>query len=566
MDSSQNEQLKLLVVDDEPDNLDLLYRTFRRDFRVFKADNGLSALQMLSQEGEMAIIISDQRMPRMNGTEFLSRTVERFPDTIRIVLTGYTDVEDLVEAINSGQVFKYITKPWNPDQLKSVVLQAAETYRVLKQRTLELSRALSRESLFNKVMLAIRESLDYSNMLQTVAETLGNTFSACCSTLIPTDTVNQQRQYLYQISATRFVHIAPEHPDTEIGCNLKAIELLEQSIDPSTLVCDGSIQQQVTQIDENTAITRLTIPFFYQKDCLAIAYLYRIGEPDVWTEETIDLINSVSEQVALAISQSMLYQQLQQQSQQMRTELAVARQIQTNLLRQSWPEIEGIRIQARCIPAREVGGDFFEVLVHPQGDIWLAVGDVSGKGVPAALFMASAISVLRRELSQESPPPPNIVLRNLNASLSDDLVSNNCFITMVLVRYLPGQQKLIYANAGHIYPMVWSRSESATDEAEPTYLDTRSVPLGILPQWHSAAGEVMLPAGSALVITSDGITEATIAAAPSNGSQAMLRQTGLWSMLKQQTGLLNLDQVLEQVAAFNSVQEDDQTILSLEVL
>ncbi|MEL7226555.1 MAG: response regulator, partial [Cyanobacteria bacterium J06576_12] len=150
------EKLKLLVVDDEPDNLDLLYRTFRRDFRVFKAKSGAEALEILDTQGEMAIIISDQRMPKMNGTEFLSRTVERFPDTIRMVLTGYTDVEDLVSAINSGKVFKYITKPWNPKKLREVIVQAAETYRVIKKRTLALSRALSQESVSNNIMAAVR--------------------------------------------------------------------------------------------------------------------------------------------------------------------------------------------------------------------------------------------------------------------------------------------------------------------------------------------------------------------------------------------------------------------------
>jgi response regulator RpfG family c-di-GMP phosphodiesterase len=130
-----DDRLKLMVVDDEPDNLDLLYRAFRRDFEVYRAEDGFKALELLETAGEMAVIISDQRMPRMNGTEFLSRTVDQFPDTIRIVLTGYTDVQDLVEAINSGKVFKYITKPWNPKELKSVVMQAAETFRVVKQRT-----------------------------------------------------------------------------------------------------------------------------------------------------------------------------------------------------------------------------------------------------------------------------------------------------------------------------------------------------------------------------------------------------------------------------------------------
>ncbi len=125
---------KMLVVDDEPDNLDLLYRTFRRDFNVLRAESGQQALAVLAEHGEVAVIISDQRMPEMKGTEFLSKTVPEFPDTVRIILTGFTDVEDLVDAINAGQVYRYITKPWNPDELKLVVEQAATTYDLLKQR------------------------------------------------------------------------------------------------------------------------------------------------------------------------------------------------------------------------------------------------------------------------------------------------------------------------------------------------------------------------------------------------------------------------------------------------
>jgi response regulator RpfG family c-di-GMP phosphodiesterase len=164
--TSENlEKLKLMVVDDEPDNLEILYRTFQRDFQVFKAHSGHTALEILEQEGEMAVIISDQRMPLMNGTEFLSRTVDHFPDTMRILLTGYTDVEDLVDAINSGKVFKYITKPWNPENVKAVVLQAADTYRVLKRRINELRRLLVLNALISP------GKISNSDIVETSSET-----------------------------------------------------------------------------------------------------------------------------------------------------------------------------------------------------------------------------------------------------------------------------------------------------------------------------------------------------------------------------------------------------------
>ncbi len=240
-----------------------------------------------------------------------------------------------------------------------------------------------------------------------------------------------------------------------------------------------------------------------------------------------------------------------------------------------------MKVQACCYPAREVGGDFFEVYAHPQGDIWLAVGDVSGKGVPAALFMASAISVLRRELSQENPPEPHVVMQNLNQGLSEDLISTNCFITMVLARYTPSTRKLVYANAGHIYPLVWSNQVVTASMAEnqtaasiePSYLKVRGVPLGILPNWKAAAGSMELHSGEVLLLTSDGITEATVTSTSlgnGNGSpassQAMLQQSGLWNLLLQEQQPLDLSRLLSRIRSQNTIQEDDQTLLSLEVL
>ncbi len=564
MSQADRSKLKLMVVDDEPDNLDLLYRTFRREFRVFKADGALKALELLDKEGEMAVIISDQRMPLMNGTEFLSKTVERFPETIRILLTGYTDVEDLVEAINSGKVFKYITKPWNPENLKAVVQQAAETYRLLTKRTAELRRALRREELFNGVTTAIRESLDYGSMLQTVVNTIGQTFEATGCILRPVDGD--------QLTIESFSYQVDSIVETPLLPNAQAI-------------FQNVLEHRQTQLlkdeTDGSHLVYLVVPLLCQQKLFGVLSLYQQGSNSSWTAEDVQLIEAVSEQAALAISQAKLYQTTQLQAQQMRAELDVARQIQNNLLRQSWPNIEGVRVQAYCYPAREVGGDFFEVYVHPQGDVWLAVGDVSGKGVPAALFMASAISLLRRELAQETSPEPEVVMRNLNSTMSDNLVSTNCFITMVVARYTPTSRQLAYASAGHVYPMVWShrlvvQQQTSSEKSvtiEPDYLKVRGIPLGILSIWKAPAGVVTLNAGEIFLLISDGITEATVTEAicttenAQSSSNSMLNQSGLWQLLLQEPAPFDLRNLLANVRErTNNVQEDDQTVLSLEVL
>jgi len=140
MDSSQKP--KLLIVDDEVDNLDLLQRIFNRDYRILRAINGFEALKILEQEPDIGVIVSDQRMPMMSGTELLGQVAEIYPDTLRIILTAHTDVLDLVEAINTSKVFKYITKPYQVEALIQIVEQATETYKLLKSRTYQLRNEL----------------------------------------------------------------------------------------------------------------------------------------------------------------------------------------------------------------------------------------------------------------------------------------------------------------------------------------------------------------------------------------------------------------------------------------
>jgi CheY-like chemotaxis protein len=175
---------RMLVVDDEPDNLDLLYRTFRRDFQVLRAESGAQALEVLAKDGEVAVIISDQRMPEMKGTEFLSKTVPDFPDTVRIILTGFTDVEDLVDAINAGQVYRYITKPWDPEELKHVVERASETYDLIKQQNEALHLAERQAKLMISVGQIAAQAMETEEMLAFLASSFGNILKADACTFL----------------------------------------------------------------------------------------------------------------------------------------------------------------------------------------------------------------------------------------------------------------------------------------------------------------------------------------------------------------------------------------------
>jgi signal transduction histidine kinase len=134
----------LLVVDDEVDNVDSLERLFRKEYQVYKATSGPEALQILKTH-TVPVIVSDQRMPKMTGVEFLEQSIEIQPESIRILLTGYTDIESVIDAINSGQIYRYLTKPWDPVDLKNTIDKAREKYELratLRERNQQLQEAL----------------------------------------------------------------------------------------------------------------------------------------------------------------------------------------------------------------------------------------------------------------------------------------------------------------------------------------------------------------------------------------------------------------------------------------
>ncbi len=133
----------ILIVDDEIDNVEALERIFRKKFTVLKATSAAEGLAHL-KKNNVALIISDQRMPKKTGVEFLKETIETHPDTMRILLTGHTDIDSVIDAINTGEVYRYVTKPWDSVDLANTVDKALERFELsheLRAKNIELKKA-----------------------------------------------------------------------------------------------------------------------------------------------------------------------------------------------------------------------------------------------------------------------------------------------------------------------------------------------------------------------------------------------------------------------------------------
>lgn len=167
---------KLLLVDDERNILGALSRVFRKDgYEIFRGDSGLEGLEIL-KEHEIGVIISDQRMPEMTGVEFLSQVKDLYPDTVRIVLSGYTDLQSVTDAINEGAIFKFLTKPWDDEQIRKHVKDAF-VYHELKNENKRLTEELKGaneqlEKAFEKKSIEAGRNLHVLQIAQEILENL----------------------------------------------------------------------------------------------------------------------------------------------------------------------------------------------------------------------------------------------------------------------------------------------------------------------------------------------------------------------------------------------------------
>jgi len=338
MKSPANSKPKILVVDNA-DNLDKLYCTLRQDYKVLRAVSEQDALNIMASEGDVAVLLSNQYIPLISRAEFLSLTATKYLDIIQIILTSSPSVE-LVGAINTGKVFKYVNKPWNPKKLKAVVRQALDTHILLKVRTQELYRTLHRESLLNTVTNTIRSAPDYRQSLQTIVDTVGQMLEVSCCILRPfQDDRIVDESFIYQREQGVGAYCEPpvqepesvprtSSPYAQSACSANVNKphtspLLIQTVWETREVqvindvaIDQRIQgstsgQQLASAYQATNIcSSLVVPLICQQELIAVLALHQCEQPRIWSDDEVQLVVMIAAQAALALSQARAYDRI----------------------------------------------------------------------------------------------------------------------------------------------------------------------------------------------------------------------------------------------------------------
>ncbi len=273
---------------------------------------------------------------------------------------------------------------------------------------------------------------------------------------------------------------------------------------------------------------------------------------------TIRDLQAKNRQLAQAYQELKAAQEQLVEQEKLAHELEIARQIQASLLPKQLPAIPGWQVSVYWQPARAVGGDFYDFIVYPDGLIGMVIADVSGKGVPAALVMATTRSVFRA--SAERLVAPGAVLERVNELLCTDMPPN-MFVTCLYILLDPASGAMEFANAGHNLPCLCSPEEVVEPRAT-------GMPLGLLPGMHYEQGQARLTLDDTLLMYSDGLTESH---SPDREMFGVGRLRACLSdartaPARDQAGRF-IPYLLAELAAFTGPeweQEDDVTLLSLE--
>ena len=149
----------LLVVDDEPEVCDSVYHLLYRRYHVLRAHGAAEAVELMAQH-EVEIIMTDQRMPELTGVEMLQKIKSQYPEAIRMLFTGFADINSVIAAINQGHVYRYLSKPWRPEELEAAVADAAAEYTRIVQHSRELASCRKRIAELEGENRRLRASLE----------------------------------------------------------------------------------------------------------------------------------------------------------------------------------------------------------------------------------------------------------------------------------------------------------------------------------------------------------------------------------------------------------------------
>ncbi|GAB4465662.1 MAG: hypothetical protein OHK0057_02690 [Thermoflexibacter sp.] len=305
----ENQKHSILYVDDELVNLNVFKATFRRDYDIFTANSAQEAMEILRQQA-IDLIISDQRMPKMTGVEFLKWTLTEYPHAIRIILTGFSDTEAIIRAINECDIYRYITKPWDIEEMRLALRKASETFQLRKdnaQLLADLKEA--KEFLEQKVIertkevLRQKEEIELKNQIleaqNSKLQELDNERNSIISMIVhdlqsPINRISGLLELLEVEGKNNFNHNQLTYIDLLRKSTSDASRHIRNLLDTKALEGNNSISQVIlSKIDLIQLISRLLETYKEQASRKQVVLNYEISHQQVYIKGYEDYLSRI---------------------------------------------------------------------------------------------------------------------------------------------------------------------------------------------------------------------------------------------------------------------------------
>ena len=412
--------------------------------------------------------------------------------------------------------------------------EQAQTLALLYEVSRELTSILDRQELLRRVAERIKKIVNY------------HVFSVMLW--------NENTQLLESVFAMRYGDTIPVRLRLPLNQGLtgtaaaerRVLRVHEVSEDPRYIDCDTGVQ----------ARSEIVVPLMLQDRLIGVMDL-ESTEAHAFTGEHERMLTTLGSYVAIALENARLYEGAREQEKRLRVDLDTAREIQRQLLPTGAREVPGLDLAAAYVPARELGGDFYDFLPYGQGRLGIVLGDVSGKGTAAALYGSLAIGTVR-EVTSEHTPEPAAMLARLNRRLHAARLESR-FIAMLFATFDAASLSLTLANAGSPYPLLVRNGEVQIIQLE-------GIPLGLLQATEYDEITIQLEPEDVIIFASDGILESESFSQEEFGMERL--RSLLKDVTKSDSARCIADRILaatDDYAGAGTVPHDDRTLVVFRV-
>jgi sigma-B regulation protein RsbU (phosphoserine phosphatase) len=417
-----------------------------------------------------------------------------------------------------------------------------------------VSRQAQTLAVLNDISREITSILDPDDLLERIGQLLKRVIDFHMFTIL---IWNKRTQLFEHRFSSRFGHRVTRERTIALGEGLigSAAQLREPVLVPD-------VRKDPRYVEANPEVrSELSIPLVYKGEVIGVLDLEHT-RVNYYNEDHQRTLSTLAAQVAISIANANLYQRIHEEEQRMERDLEMARQVQLRLMPSRSPQLERAEIATQFLAARSIGGDVYDFLDYGPGRTALAMGDVSGKAAPAALYAALVSGILRSLAPQHLSPAA--MLTALNDQLQERKLDSQ-YVTMLMAVWDDSNQTLQIANAGSVQPLFVAANPDQTQPPTVRTIQAEGFPLGMFPGAQYEEFTLSTQPGDLIVFFSDGIPDAV------NGTGDMFGDERLTKLLESQrhpTAQSTVDAILQAVTDFQAgtAHFDDETAIVLRVL